>query len=75
MISAIKKIPLLKSNHVNNSDVVEAIIRNNIDWLFIIGWSQIASKEILNSPNKGVLGMHPSLLPEDEDVHLYLGQY
>lgn len=59
-----KKIPLLKSNHVNNSDVVEAIIRNNIDWLFIIGWSQIASKEILNSPNKGVLGMHPSLLPE-----------
>ena len=58
------KIPLLKSTHVSNSDVLKAISQNNIDWLFIIGWSQIASKDLLNSTKKGVLGIHPSLLPE-----------
>ncbi|MDA7686233.1 formyltransferase family protein [Candidatus Pelagibacter sp.] len=58
------KIPLLKCTHISNSDVIKAISQNNIDWLFIIGWSQIASKDLLNSTKKGVLGIHPSLLPE-----------
>ena len=35
-----------------------------LTWLFIIGWSQIASAEVLVSPRQGVLGMHPTLLPE-----------
>ena len=58
------KIPLLKSTHVSNAEVIEAISKTNIDWLFIIGWSQIASQDLLNSTKKGVLGIHPSLLPE-----------
>lgn len=57
-------IPLLKSSHVNNPDVIEAIKAAKLDWLFIIGWSQIASEELLNSPLRGVMGMHPTLLPE-----------
>ena len=57
-------VKLYKSSHVNNSDVVKAIKSHEIDWLFIIGWSQIASKELLEAPKKGVLGMHPTLLPE-----------
>lgn len=28
------------------------------------GWSQIAGRAVLDAPNLGVLGMHPSLLPE-----------
>lgn len=58
------KIPLLKSRHVNNQDVIDAIKAHKIDWLFIIGWSQIASEEVLAAPKRGVLGMHPTLLPE-----------
>lgn len=58
------EIPLLKSKHVNNLDVIEGIHAADIDWLFIIGWSQIASPDILNSAKKGVFGMHPTLLPE-----------
>jgi methionyl-tRNA formyltransferase len=56
-------VPLVKSSHVNNADVIEAIQSHQLDWLFIIGWSQIASISVLQAPKKGVLGMHPTLLP------------
>lgn len=55
--------PLLKIDHINDKEVLDAIKKNDIDWLFIIGWSQIASKEIVESPNLGVIGAHPTLLP------------
>lgn len=58
------QIPLIKSPHVNNAAVIEAIRAAAIDWLFIIGWSQIAGPELLAAPKQGVLGMHPTLLPQ-----------
>ncbi|MBR9907053.1 MAG: methionyl-tRNA formyltransferase [Gammaproteobacteria bacterium] len=58
-----RDIPLLKSRHVNNQDVIDAVREHELDWLFIIGWSQIASSQVLNAPKRGVLGMHPTLLP------------
>lgn len=61
---AARSIPLLKANNVNDDIVVEAIERAGLDWLFIIGWSQIARDAVLHAPRRGVLGMHPSLLPE-----------
>jgi len=57
-------IPLLKINHVNDDEVKNAIKEYDIDYLFIIGWSQIAGRELLNLPKKGVFGIHPTLLPE-----------
>jgi methionyl-tRNA formyltransferase len=62
-ISSKHHIPLLKINNVNDNEVIEALTKYHIDWLFIIGWSQIARKELLNTPNKGCIGMHPTLLP------------
>lgn len=56
-------IPLLKIKNINDQEALAAIKEHDIDWLFIIGWSQIAKKEILNSPKKGCIGMHPTLLP------------
>ncbi len=58
------KIPLLKSSHINNQEVIDLIRLADLDWLFIIGWSQIASPDVLKAPRHGVLGMHPTLLPE-----------
>lgn len=58
-----RHVPLLKSTHVNNPDVVQAIKSADLDWLFIVGWSQIASTEVLAAPRRGVFGMHPTLLP------------
>ena len=56
-------IDLFKLNHVNDQEVIDIIKEKEIDWLFIIGWSQIAGSELLNAPHRGVLGMHPTLLP------------
>ena len=56
-----RKIHLIKTPNVNNNEVIEAAL--DLDWLFIIGWSQIARERLLDAPKCGVLGIHPTLLP------------
>ena len=56
-------IDVMKIRNINDAEVVEALKTYNIDWLFIIGWSQIAHTPILNATKYGVVGMHPTLLP------------
>jgi methionyl-tRNA formyltransferase len=55
--------PLIKVNHVNDEEIIDALQEYEIDWLFIIGWSQIASSNVLSAPKKGAIGAHPTLLP------------
>jgi methionyl-tRNA formyltransferase len=57
-------INLYKCNHINDLDTIDMIKLKQIDWLFIIGWSQIASNDVLSSTKKGVIGAHPTLLPK-----------
>ena len=54
---------LYKLNHINDPNVTDILIEHDIDWLFIIGWSQIASPGLLSVPKKGIIGAHPTLLP------------
>lgn len=61
---ASRGIDLIKAANLNVPEVTEAVTSRDIDWLFIIGWSQIARTELLNAPKRGLLGMHPSLLPD-----------
>ena len=58
-----ENIPLLKINNINETEAINELNSRDIDWLFIIGWSQIAKKELLETPNNGCIGMHPTLLP------------
>lgn len=58
------EVDLIKTDHINHPDIISRIRAANLDWLFIIGWSQIASEELVNLPRHGTLGMHPTLLPE-----------
>ncbi|MDR0690967.1 MAG: hypothetical protein LBF32_02830 [Streptococcaceae bacterium] len=62
-ISTKETIPLLKIDNINDLEVIEALKKYKVDWLFIIGWSQIAKKQVLETPKKGCIGMHPTLLP------------
>lgn len=62
-MSSTNNVPLLKINNINDLEVLEALNKHRIDWLFIIGWSQIAKKQVLNAPRYGCIGMHPTLLP------------
>lgn len=57
-------VPLLKIDNINDSEVISSLEKYKIDWLFIIGWSQIAKKEVLETPTYGCIGMHPTLLPK-----------
>lgn len=59
----VHEVELFKCDHVNDAETIQKIRSADIDWLFIIGWSQIASPKVLNAANLGVLGAHPSLLP------------
>lgn len=56
--------PLLKVRHINDAEAIGRIRSADLDWLFIIGWSQIAGPDVLSSPRLGSVGMHPTLLPE-----------
>lgn len=62
-IAAQHQVPLEKINHINEEASLEMLSKYDLDWLFIIGWSQIASKEVLSSAKMGCIGMHPTLLP------------
>jgi methionyl-tRNA formyltransferase len=57
-------LDVLKVGNVNDDRVLRALDERRIDWLFIIGWSQIARPPLLQAPRRGVLGMHPTLLPQ-----------
>lgn len=63
-VAAEHQIPLLKVRNINDSAAVQHLRDADLDWLFIVGWSQIARTEVLSSARSGVLGMHPTLLPE-----------
>jgi len=56
--------PLLKVANINEASAVESIRARELDWLLIIGWSQIARAPVLASARLGTLGMHPTLLPK-----------
>jgi methionyl-tRNA formyltransferase len=56
--------PLLKVRNINDPEAVAALGEARLDWLFIVGWSQIARPEVLATAARGVLGIHPTLLPE-----------
>jgi methionyl-tRNA formyltransferase len=55
--------PLLKARNINDPWVIEQIRAMYLDWLLIIGWSQIARRPVLEAARLGTLGMHPTLLP------------
>lgn len=57
-------IPLVKLRSINDPQALTELARLELDWLFIIGWSQIAGPPVLALPTHGVIGMHPTLLPE-----------
>lgn len=63
-LSSQHNVPLLKIDNINDRETIKELKSKEIDWLFIIGWSQIAKKELLETPNNGCIGMHPTLLPK-----------
>ena len=56
--------PLFKIRHINDEQSIELLSSLEPDWIVIIGWSQIASEQVLAIPKYGCIGAHPTLLPQ-----------
>lgn len=55
---------LVKVGNINEEVVPRILGEREIDWHFVVGWSQIVRKPVLDAPRFGTLGIHPTLLPE-----------
>ena len=54
---------LTKVEKIN--DYKDEIKGLNPDFIFVVGWSQLIDKEIINASKKGTIGFHTSKLPKD----------
>jgi len=63
-------IPVYKVHKkINAPENVELIRSLRPDVIFVFGWSQLISKEILDIPPLGCIGSHPALLPRNRGRH------
>lgn len=56
-------IELCKIGGINLPETVAALRDRRLDWVFVIGWSEIVRADTLSAAGKGMVGMHPTLLP------------
>ena len=57
-------LPIYKIDHINSNQSIDLLRQLDLDILFVIGWSQIIEKEILDIPRLGMVGVHSSFLPQ-----------
>ena len=58
------RLPYRKFRRINDEANVSAIKQINPDYIFVIGLSQLVSKDIMQAAGKGVIGFHPTPLPK-----------
>lgn len=57
-------IPFKKIRRINDVENVKIIKELQPDYIFVIGFSQLVKKEIIDSAKIGVIGFHPTPLPK-----------
>lgn len=68
-LAAEKGLPFQLCANVNDPAVVQGLRAAKPDVLFVFGLSQLVGPELLAIPRLGVIGSHPSLLPEGRGRH------
>lgn len=63
------KIPYKFVDDVNSKENIKWISTLNPDVIFCFGWSNLIKKELLNLPIMGVIGYHPTFLPQNRGRH------
>ncbi|MFO0752766.1 MAG: methionyl-tRNA formyltransferase [Thermodesulfovibrionales bacterium] len=63
-IAARHSLPLHKTWRLQSSASMRTLRDLQPDIVFCIGWSRLLGRELLTLPRLGVIGMHPTLLPE-----------
>ena len=62
-------LPILITNDINHKVVIQWIDDLQPEVIYCFGWSNIIKKQVLNIPNKGIVGFHPTLLPLNRGRH------
>ncbi len=58
-------IPLYKVKNIDDPANIAIMERIKPDLIFVLGWSQVITKKILDIPTNGCIGVHPTLLPKN----------
>ncbi len=70
-------VPSCKNNNIAYKQIDDINSQDNIKWIdslqpdiiFCFGWSSLIKKELLNLAPMGVIGYHPSFLPQNRGRH------
>jgi methionyl-tRNA formyltransferase len=54
---------LVETRDVNAPETVAAVREVQPELVFVVGWSQLVRRELIDAATVGVFGMHPTLLP------------
>lgn len=57
-------IPLLKTNNINENKVIDEIKKIHPDLIWVLGWSQLLTSDLIKIPKIGCIGSHPTELPK-----------
>lgn len=63
-IAGKNNIPFKKFSKISDSENIALIRKIKPDYIFVVGLSQLVSKEIIDCARKGVVGFHPTPLPK-----------
>lgn len=69
IIAENNKIPFHYTLNINSEETVSWITRMDPDIIFCFGWSNLIKKEVLEIAPMGVIGYHPTLLPNNKGRH------
>lgn len=62
-------IPVRHVDRMSDPDAVEALRALHPDVVFVFGWSELLSREVLEAAPLGCIGTHPALLPAGRGRH------
>ncbi|MGB3797414.1 MAG: formyltransferase family protein [Alteraurantiacibacter sp.] len=54
---------LFRTLNSNSPESLAAIAKADVDFIFVIGWSQLCREEFMNLKPDGIIGYHPAALP------------
>lgn len=63
------KIAHYRTYDINAKESIEWIQSKSADLIFCLGWSQLIRSQLLNLTSHGVVGYHPSYLPNNRGRH------
>lgn len=58
-----QNLPYTYFNNINDSNIIDRLIEQDIDYLFVVGLSQIIKPAVISTAKKACIGYHPTKLP------------